>query len=224
MTLAARKLSLKPGAKTVLHDIGCAFQPGRVTAILGPNGAGKSSLLRCLAGLERPTGLVTLDTAPLAALSARDRARAIGYLAQQAAVHWNIDVATLVALGRLPWRNADDAGAIASAMAACDVAHFAHRPLSTLSGGERARALFARVLAGQPRWILADEPLAALDPAHQLRVAGLLRSAARRGAGVVVVLHDLNLTARVADDVLMLRDGHVVAAGAAEINPHPRPS
>lgn len=215
MTLAVTNLSLHLGDSHVLDGVTHPFAAGRVTAILGPNGAGKSSLLRCLDGLEQPTGTVALNGTPMAAMPPRQRARTIGYLAQQAAPHWDIDVATLVALGRHPWRNGNDSIAIHAAMAACDIETLAHRPLSTLSGGERARVLFARVLAGQPRWILADEPLAALDPAHQLRVAGLLRQAARQGAGVVVVLHDLTLAARLADDVLMLRDGRIVAAGPA---------
>lgn len=213
MTLALRHVSLSLGGRPVLRDIALSFAPGRVCAILGPNGAGKSSLLRCMAGLESPAGAVELDGAPLAALPLRARARAIGYLAQQAEVSWDIDVETLVSLGRLPWRDADDGSAIAEAMAETGTTAFARRRLSTLSGGERARALFARVLAGRPRWILADEPLAALDPAYQLQLATLLRAAAARGAGVAVVLHDLNMAARMADDVALLRQGALLAAG-----------
>jgi iron complex transport system ATP-binding protein len=136
-------------------------------------------------------------------------------------VHWDIDVATLVGLGRFPHRQrwgssaADDA-AVAAAMAATDVTSLAARRVNTLSGGERGRVLLARVLAGTPDWLLADEPLASLDPAHQLDVLDRLRAIAGAGAGVMVVLHDLNQAARVADHVLLLRSGRVVGFGSAE--------
>jgi iron complex transport system ATP-binding protein len=154
-------------------------------------------------------------------LEPRERARAIGYLPQDASVHWNVPVESLVALGRMPHRSpfagmsaADDA-AIAEAMAATDITAFTGRLIGELSGGERARVLLARVLAGRPQWLLADEPLAALDPAHQLGLLDSLRDLAGQGMGVVIVLHDLIQAARAADDVLLLREGKVVAFGPA---------
>ncbi|MDK2759470.1 MAG: ABC transporter ATP-binding protein, partial [Blastomonas fulva] len=109
-----------------------------------------------------------------------------------------------------------DRAAVALAMAATDVTQFAARPVTALSGGERARVLLARVLAGEPQWLLADEPLANLDPAHQLDTLECLRDVARGGAGVIVVLHDLNHAIRVADEVLLLCDGRIVAQGAPD--------
>ncbi|HEY0269715.1 MAG TPA: ABC transporter ATP-binding protein [Sphingomonas sp.] len=220
--LAASGLSLSLGGRTVLDGIDLAFARGRVTALLGANGAGKSSLLSCLAGLRAPdAGEVTLDGAAVAGIDRRARARRIGLLPQSADIHWNIDVATLVALGRLPhrgrWGETDaDRAAIARAMAATDISAFAARGVERLSGGERGRVLLARVLAGEPDWLLADEPLASLDPAHQIDVLGRLREVATAGAGVIVVLHDLNQAARVADDVVLLRAGRVVASGEAD--------
>lgn len=220
--LAVSGLSLVLGRRTVLDGIDLAFARGRVTALLGPNGAGKSSLLACLAGLRAPdAGAATIDGAAVAALDGRTRGRRIGLLPQSGEVHWNVDVATLVGLGRLPHRGRfgeteADRAAVARAMAATDIAHLAGRAVERLSGGERGRVLLARVLAGEPEWLLADEPLASLDPAHQIDVLERLREAARAGAGVIVVLHDLNQAARVADDVVLLREGRVVAAGAAE--------
>lgn len=220
MSLSVENLELVLGDATVLDGVTASFAPGRVTAVLGPNGAGKSSLLGCLAGLHRPSaGLVQLDGADRAAADPRTLARRIGYLPQTADVHWDIDVRTLVGLGRFPYRQrwdttaADDA-AVAAAMAATDVAGLATRTVNTLSGGERGRVLLARVLAGTPDWLLADEPLASLDPAHQLDALDRLRAIAAAGAGVVVVLHDLNQAARVADDVLLLRGGRVLGHGA----------
>ncbi|HYD23267.1 MAG TPA: ABC transporter ATP-binding protein [Croceibacterium sp.] len=197
-----------------LHGISATLEPGRITAICGPNGAGKSTLLQCLAGLVEPSsGAVELDGAPLP--GGRERARAIGYLPQVGEVAWDLSVAALAALGRLPHGDGGESQ-VAAALAALDLAAFAGRPVSTLSGGERARALLARVLAGEPRWILADEPLAALDLAHQLALLGHLRAQAGQGVGVVLVLHDLALAVNHADRVLVLDRGRLAADGPPE--------
>lgn len=212
MTLAARDLVLAGR----LAGVSAALDPGRITAICGPNGAGKSSLLQCLAGLLAPDkGAVTLAGADLSALHPRERAKAIGYLPQDGEVAWDVAVKSLVALGRLPHRDRGEAQ-VAAAIAALDLEALAHRPVSRLSGGERARALLARVLAGEPRWILADEPLAALDLAHQLALLAHLRRAADSGAGVVLVLHDLALAMNHADRVIVLDRGTIAADGACE--------
>lgn len=205
--------------RSVIGGMTAHFEAGRVTAVLGPNGAGKSTLLSCLAGLLQPSsGRVMLDGADLRTLDGRVRAQRIGLLPQNGDVHWDIDVATLVSLGRLPHRGRwgvtpQDTAAIDRAMRATDVTDFAARSAKRLSGGERSRVLLARVLAGEPRWLLADEPLASLDPAHQLDVLERLRDVARRGAGVLLVVHDLTQAARIADDILLIRDGQIVAAG-----------
>ncbi|WP_284125847.1 ABC transporter ATP-binding protein [Parerythrobacter aestuarii] len=210
MTLEARNISL---AKR-LADVSFVLRPGQVTAICGPNGAGKSSLLTALAGLQPlDGGEVLLDGEYLAALHPRQRAKAIGYLPQEGKVAWDVAVRNLVALGRLPHRDRGEE-AIDGALAALDLEAFADRPVSTLSGGERARALLARVLAGEPRWILADEPLAALDLAHQFALLAHLRDQARTGTGVVLVLHDLALAMNHADHVLVMQSGQLIAEGA----------
>ncbi|WP_120078171.1 ABC transporter ATP-binding protein [Aurantiacibacter odishensis] len=210
--LETRNLSLADR----LNIVTTALQPGAITAICGPNGAGKSTLLSALAGLlDADVGEVLLDGAPLSAMPLRGRAKAIGYLPQSGEVAWDVSVANLVALGRLPH---GDAGkfAVASAMAATAMSDFAARPVSTLSGGEKARALLARVLAGEPRWILADEPLAALDLAHQLGLLKVLRAQAYGGVGVVLVVHDLALAMNHADRVLVLDEGRLKADSAPE--------
>lgn len=210
--LAAHDLTL--GGR--LSDVTASFALGTITAICGPNGAGKSTLLKLLAGLERPdTGFVTLDGARLDALDARRRAQAIGYLPQSGEVAWDVAVRDLVGLGRLPHRDWG-AAAITAALEALDLTALADRPVSRLSGGERARALLARVLAGEPRWILADEPLAALDLGHQLALLSHLRRAAETGAGVVLVLHDLALAMNHADRVIVIDQGAVVVDGRCE--------
>lgn len=202
-----------------LSRISTALHPGQITAICGPNGAGKSSLLSCLTGLlAADAGTVTLDAAPLANLTPQARAQAIGYLPQAPDVAWDVTVATLVALGRLPWRSGRnaDAAAVEAALATMELQDLRDRPVSQLSGGERARGLMARVLAGQPRWILADEPLANLDLAHQQTLLMQLRTQARAGVGVVLVLHDLAQALNHADRVLVLDRGGLVADGAPE--------
>jgi len=216
MTLAASGLTLRRGHAEVISDVNAALAPGQITAICGPNGAGKSSLLLALAGLISPAdGRVTLDGADLAALAPRERARQIGYLPQLGEVAWDLSVRNLVALGGLP-HGGPGPGQVEGALEATHLTALADRPVSTLSGGERARALLARVFAGNPQWILADEPLAALDFYHQLEVLASLREAARLGRGVVLVLHDLALAMNHADRVLVLNAGKLHADGAPE--------
>ena len=192
-----------------------------VTAILGPNGAGKSTLLAALAGLHAQP--VTLDGRPLADMPASLRARAIGYLPQSGEVAWNLSVETLAGLGRLPHRAGpnrtspqQDRAAVDAALAALDLTPLARRPLSRLSGGERARALLARVLAGQPDWVLADEPLASLDLAHQQALLARFSMLAANGQGVALVLHDLAHAMNHAHRVIVLDRGTLIATGHPE--------
>ncbi len=199
-----------------LAGVSALLEPGCIIAICGPNGAGKSSLLQCLAGLlAADGGAVTLDGAAIDVLDPRNRAQAIGYLPQEGEIAWDVAVRSLVALGRLPHRDRGTAQ-VEAAIAALDLGALARRPVSHLSGGERARALLARVLAGEPRWILADEPLAALDLGHQLALLKHLRRAANDGAGVVLVLHDLALAMNHADRVIVLDRGAKAADGTSE--------
>lgn len=220
--LEAKQLGVTLGGATILTDLSASISPGRVTAIVGPNGAGKSTLLGCLAGLRRPDrGDVLLDDVPLSSLKATDRARRIGYLPQESPVHWNIGVRALVALGRHPHRiglggeSAADWLAVEEALHEVGMSGFAERLVNSLSGGERARVLLARVLAGTPQWLLADEPMAALDLAHRYALMRHFRDIAARGTGVVIVIHDLALAARMADNALLLDGGRLVAAGPA---------
>jgi len=199
-----------------LNEVSVTLAPGQVTAIVGPNGAGKSTLLSALAGLI--PGNVTLNDRPLSAMPARERAQAIGFLPQGSDVAWNLSVETLVRLGRLPHRTSrpvDDA-AVAQALADMAIAPLAGRAVGTLSGGERARVLLARVLAGAPRWILADEPLASLDLAHACALLAHFRRLADAGTGVALVLHDLAQAMNHADQVIVLDHGRIVTAGVPD--------
>ncbi len=217
----ADNLSLSLGGHRLLDGVSAQFEAGKISIILGPNGAGKSTLLACLAGLRLPdSGGAMLDGAAVSSMDTTARARRIGLLPQNADVHWDIRAGDLVALGRYPHHRrsnaADDSEAIEAAMEATDTLQYAARNVLSLSGGERARVLLARVLAGEPEWLLADEPLANLDPRYQLQLLAQLRALADRGVGVIAVLHDLTQAARVADHILLLHEGRVFAAGAPE--------
>ena len=208
MTLAAINLTLRQR----LESISFLLRPGQITAICGPNGAGKSSLLQALAGLlPLDSGEVTLDGAGLAGHA--QRAKRIGYLPQAPEIAWDVTVRSLVELGRIPHRDTASAP-VEAAISALDLHAFQQRRAQKLSGGEQARVLLARVLAGEPEWILADEPLAALDLSHQHALIGHLRVSADEGRGVLVVLHDLAVARNHADRVLVLDQGRLVADAA----------
>jgi iron complex transport system ATP-binding protein len=221
--LHAQGLTLRRGRREILAGLDLALRPGEVTVLLGPNGAGKSTLLSALAGLLAPaSGKVLLDGEDLSALAPAGRARRIGFLPQTPEVAWPLEVRILVGLGRIPHigargLSADDARIIEAALAEAGAADLADRDASTLSGGERARVMIARVLAGEPDWLLADEPLAGLDPGCQIDAAETLVRRARAGCGVVLTLHDLTLAARIADRVLVLAEGRLLADGPPEV-------
>lgn len=220
--LEARGLTLKRGRREILAGLDLSLRAGEVTALVGPNGAGKSTLLAGLCGLLPPAaGAALLDGQDLAALPTPARARRIGFLPQSPEIAWPLEVRILVGLGRTPHigargLSAADARIIDAALEEAGAADLAERDASTLSGGERARVMIARVLAGEPDWLLADEPLAGLDPGCQIDAADTLVRRARAGCGVVLTLHDLTLAARIADRVLVLAGGGLMADGPPE--------
>ncbi len=210
MTLCANSLTIAGR----LDGVSVSFERGEITAICGPNGAGKSSLLQAMAGLlEADSGETRLGDTALKELHPRERAKRLGYLPQHAEIAWDVPVRTIVELGRMPHRD-QRAEPVDAAISALDLQAFENRRAQSLSGGETARVLLARVLAGEPEWILADEPLAALDLSHQLALLGHLRKQAESGAGIVLVVHDLALAINHADRVLVLDNGRIVADGA----------
>lgn len=217
--LALDSVAVDFGAHFSLHPLSAELRSADFVGLIGPNGAGKSTLLRAMAALIAISGHVRLDGRELRAIDPRLRARRIAYLAQSTPASWPISVGELVALGRLPYRGVSDPRAddraVRDALARTLLTGLKDRAITELSGGELARAQLARALCVEAPIVLADEPVARLDPFHQLQIMDLLRQHARDGHLVVAVLHDLALAARYCDRLLLLDAGRLVADGPA---------
>lgn len=220
--LVARGLSAGYPGRRVIEDLDLTIAPGRVTMIIGANACGKSTLLGVLARLRPPmAGTVELDGVDATTLSRRRFARAVGLLPQQPSAPEGLTVAELVSRGRHPHRGVfqrwspEDSAIVDSALASTGMTELADRPVGDLSGGQRQRAWIAMALAQDPRILLLDEPTTFLDLSHQIEVLDLLRALNRtQGTTIVVVLHELNLAARYADELVVMSHGRVVAHGA----------
>ena len=216
--LAALNATLHRDGATLCTDVSASFASGELVAVVGPNGAGKSSLLALLAGDAAPsTGSVTLDSTPIESMTPVELARRRAVLTQTNSVAFPFSVAEVVSMGRFAWRSResalDDESVVRTAMEATDIGHLARRRITTLSGGEVARVALARVLAQDTGIVLLDEPTASLDIKHQEMVLELLRNKARAGTLVIIVVHDLESAASIADRLLVMNEGRVVADG-----------
>jgi len=218
--LDARNAGVRRGGRMIVDDVSLALEDGSFVALLGPNGAGKSTLLAALAGLLAPDhGTVALDGQPIAAIDRRALARRRAYLPQSPRAEWPIAVERLIALGLTPQLPAF--GGLPAALAArvdrmladYDLLDRRDQPATTLSGGELARAMLARALIGEPDVVIADEPLAGLDPRHALESVGRLRALGLEGRLVIASIHELTLAARYASHVAVMRDGRLIAFG-----------
>jgi iron complex transport system ATP-binding protein len=210
-------LGLSRGRRAVVHDVSLSVMPGELVALVGPNGAGKTSLVQAVCGLLKPDGgRVAINGQALVTLGPRDRAKALAYLPQDGTVAWNLPAIEVVALGA-GFLEPDGARARArAALEEVEAGALADRGVAELSGGERARVLLARVLASEAGLILADEPVAGLDPEGQLLVLERLKARAAAGQTVVASLHDLSLAARFADRVVVMDQGRCRADGPPE--------
>lgn len=211
--LQAQGLCVHHTGKPVLHDFNLDLQPDELLVLVGPNGSGKSSALRALAGVQpQSAGQVLLQQRPLTAWPAAERAHRLAYLPQDFRSQWDLQVHELLSLGAR--RNAAMLGQPLSQMLieSLDIEHLLQRRLSQLSGGERARAGIGWALAADSAVLLADEPTAALDIAHQLSLLGYLRSRLGQCAQLLV-LHDLGLAMRFADRIAVLAEGRLLGVG-----------
>ncbi|MDJ0463934.1 ABC transporter ATP-binding protein [Streptomyces sp. H27-C3] len=221
--LAARGVTVGYGGLTVIDDLDVAIPPGVITTIIGPNGCGKSTLLRTLTRLLKPTsGTVVLDGEDIVRLKTRDVAKKLGLLPQAPVAPEGLTVADLVARGRHPHQSwlrqwsSDDAGVVERALAMTGVSDLADRPVDSLSGGQRQRVWISMTLAQGTELLLLDEPTTYLDLAHAIDVLDLVDDLHESGCTVVMVLHDLNLATRYSDNLIVMREGSILAQG------HPR--
>ncbi|NEB10082.1 ABC transporter ATP-binding protein [Streptomyces coelicoflavus] len=221
--LAARGVTVGYGARSVIDGLDVAIPPGVITTIIGPNGCGKSTLLRTLSRLLKPTGgSVVLDGEDIAALKTRDVAKKLGLLPQAPVAPEGLTVSDLVARGRHPHQSwlrqwsSDDAEVVERALAMTGVSDLADRPVDSLSGGQRQRVWISMTLAQGTDLLLLDEPTTYLDLAHAVDVLDLVDDLHESGRTVVMVLHDLNLATRYSDNLVVMREGAILAQG------HPR--
>ena len=223
MLLTVTAAAAAPWGTTLLEGIELELPAGRVLAIIGPNGAGKTTLLHLLAGgIKLSHGSVTLNGESLARWPHLQKARAVALLPQNSTLNFPFRVEEVVALGRSPHASGlkADQDIIAAAMRATDILSFGSRRYTQLSGGEKQRVQLARVLAqiwraqdSDVRLLLLDEPTNALDLAHQQMVISSIRQFAADGCSVVLVVHDFNFAAAVADEILVLNNGRQVRKG-----------
>ena len=220
--LSAKSIHFEIDGVSILKDVEFHVEAGELVGLIGPNGAGKSSLLRLLTGIAIPQrGEVCFEGQQLSQISLRQRAQNLGYLVQGARAHWPFSVDKVVGLGRIPyqkWWQQDsdlDRQKVEAALTKTETLAYRNRVVTTLSGGEQTLVMLARIFASESRLVLADEPVAALDPYHQLHVMELLRQHADEDRAGVVVLHDLSLAARFCDRLYLLSHGEVDCSGDA---------
>lgn len=213
-SLRASGLELRRGGRQIVRGVDVAARGGEFIALIGPNGSGKSSLLGLLAGLvQADAGQVLLDDAPLAQLAPRELARRRAWLPQNARCEWPLAVERMVALGLAPL-GIENPARIEAMLAEYDLLPRRQQPVTTLSGGELARAMLARALVADPAVLIVDEPLADLDPRHAWDAARRLQQlAVQEGKLVIATIHDLNIALRRATRIWALRDGRLLADG-----------
>ncbi|MGQ4877360.1 ABC transporter ATP-binding protein [Billgrantia sp. LNSP4103-1] len=219
-----RGATFEINGKLLLKPVEHRFEEGKVYGLIGHNGSGKSTLVKLLAQ-QQPTsnGEILLDDRPLGDWGQREFARRVAYLPQHLPSAENLTGRELIGFGRYPWHGLlgrhtpKDKTAVERAMELSHTEAFADRLVDTLSGGERQRVWLAMLLAQESRFLLLDEPLAALDIAHQMEVLALIRKLCDElRLCVIIVLHDINMASRYCDELLALHSGRVLAHGTPE--------
>jgi iron complex transport system ATP-binding protein len=221
--LSARGLSFSYRGAQVVRRVSLALKPGELVGLIGPNGAGKSTLIRLLTRVLKPDGgEILLDSAPLDCLPRLELARRIAVVPQVAQLPEGYRAHEIVMMGRTPHlgllgrEGPADAAAVEAAMRRTDTWRYRERLASELSGGEQQRLILARALAQVPEYLLLDEPNSHLDIGYQLELLKLAKDQAAAGVGVLAILHDLNLAARLCDRLMLMQRGSVIAEGSPE--------
>jgi iron complex transport system ATP-binding protein len=219
IALQAKDLRAALGGREVLHGVNLSIAAGRWTCIVGPNGAGKSTLLKALSGLLPMQGQVHWFDQALSGMGRRERGQQLSWLGQGEGASDDLRVTDVVMLGRMPFQDwlsapsALDHQMVESALKATQAWDWRERTLGQLSGGERQRVLLARALAVNAPIMLMDEPLANLDPPHQVDWLEQVHCLLAQGTTVVSVLHEIGMALH-ADDVVVMQAGRVVHQGA----------
>lgn len=214
--IIADNLSVRRGPRAVLSGVSLSVGGGECVAIVGPNGAGKTTLLEALIGLlPVSSGSVSIGGRDVRRTPRREIGRQVAYLPQSVDGFGGFAVRDVVRMGRYPHvrplspLSADDEAAVDRAMAACDVTSLGDRSVHQLSGGERQKVWLAAALAQEAPCLLLDEPTAALDPQHRIELVRTLRGQHERGVTMLMVSHDLDVVAAIAQRIIGLRDGRV---------------
>ena len=218
----ATDIEVRLGGKQILHSVDLSAEAGKVTCIVGPNGSGKSTLMKALTEDHKFHGQVKLNGKYISDYAPHEKAALRGVLPQSSQLTFPFTVEEVLRMGLSAGIHGMDDTLIERSLAQVGLQEHAHRTFHDLSGGEQQRAHLARVLCqvweplvnGVPRWLLLDEPVASLDIGHQLIVMRCVQDYAVRGGGVVAVMHDLNLTSMIADQVVMMSDGRIAARGS----------
>jgi iron complex transport system ATP-binding protein len=226
LALRVHDLHVSLAGQEVLHGIDLSFEAGHWTSIVGPNGAGKSTLLKAMAGLLHVTGRLFLFDQELMAMDRKQRAQQLSWLGQNEPTSDDLSVWDVVMLGRMPHQNwlaapnAHDHAVVETALKATQAWNWRERSLGQLSGGERQRVLLARAMAVQAQVMLMDEPLANLDPPHQVDWLEQVRCLTSQKTTVISVLHEVGMALH-ADDMVVMQAGRVVHQGAcADVTTH----
>lgn len=223
-SITSKGLCVALSGREIIHDVELEIASGEVTVLIGPNGAGKSTLMKAMLGLnEKYSGSILFDGINTADIKPAELAAQIGYLGQNIKPEWNMAVVDLIALGRLPHQElgittkSQDETAINVALQALEMEHLRNRKIDSISGGELALVLLARILAGKPKYVFADEPLNHLDVAHQMQLIKALQTFTKNGGGVFAIVHDLTMAARLGDKFALMANGKIMAHGDRQI-------
>lgn len=222
--IESKELQFSIADRSLLTNFSMTFEPGKIYALVGHNGSGKSTLLKLLAQQQKATaGNILLNHQSIASWSQKKFAQQVAYLPQQTPSTDSLSGRDLVSFGRYPWHgllgrlNKEDQLYIDEAMALTDTTSYADRLVDTLSGGERQRLWLAMLLAQRTQYLLLDEPLSALDIAHQVDMLDLIKKLSKKlNLGVIIVIHDINMAARFCDHIVALHSGEMIASGSVE--------